>query len=70
MSKVTQKEIDEAFMDEKALDIYLIDDNHFEYERWKLGIYDEPQEYEHTDDFDYDWDYDEYYMDEWYDETM
>lgn len=67
MSKVTQREIDEAFEEEREIKIGTLDNGgsrdyweYEEFEKFKNGVYDDKEPlYDY--DCDYDWDYDEWY---------
>jgi hypothetical protein len=67
MSKVTQREIDEAFEEEREIEIGTLNNGgsrdyweYEEFENFKNGVYDDKEpSYDH--DCDYDWDYDEWY---------
>jgi hypothetical protein len=66
MSKVTQREIDEAFEEEREIEKEILDNNFGvfwedeEFENFKNGAYDD-KEPSYDYDCDYDWDYDEWY---------
>lgn len=68
MSKVTQREIDEAFEEEREIEKEILDNNlgvfweDEEFENFKNGVYDDKEpSYDYDEDFNYDWDYDEWY---------
>lgn len=69
MSKVTQREIDEAFEEEREIKRGTLDNGgsrdyweYEEFENFKNGVYDDKEpSYDYDEDFNYDWDYDEWY---------
>jgi hypothetical protein len=67
MSKVTQREIDEAFEEEREIEKEILDNNFGvfwkdeEFENFKNGVYDDKEpSYDYDEDFNYDWDYDDW----------